>query len=123
MKVRIEKKLSKRLVTEAPSLFLDAWIDPDTMDEAWKQGTRVAGCYCVGGGVDYWGEGQDAYTAWAAWTGHSYWAWYWHGDFEPYPDGHELEGYPDTGTFKPTTRNLLKLARELEAKARVEAAQ
>lgn len=115
MKARIEKKLSKRLATIAPSLFRDAWIDRDKMPEAWDQGVRVSHCYCIGGGVDYWGEGQDSYSLWEAWTGHSYWAWPWHGDFPSYPEDHELHGYPDTGQFRPTTRNLLKLAAQCQA--------
>lgn len=110
MKPRIEKKLSKRLAEIAPSLFGDAWVDRDKMESSWDQGVGVSHCLCVGGGVDYWGEGQDAYTVWAAWTGHSYWAWEWHGDFPDYPEGHEFHGYPDTRSFKATTHNLLRLA-------------
>lgn len=117
MKARIEKKLSKRLVEIAPSIFKGVWVDSYEPSElAEKQGTRVSNIWCVGGGVDYWGEGQDAYTAWAAWTGHGEWAWYWHGPFDPYPQGHEFEAYPNTEGFKPTTRNLLKLAAQCEAK-------
>lgn len=117
MKPRIEKKLSKRLLQIAPSLFNGAWIDRDLMPEAWHHGVRVSHCYCVGGGTDYWGEGQDAYTLWEAWTGHSYWAWEWHGDFPDYPDDHEFHGYPDTSSFRPTTRNLLALAAQCHRRA------
>lgn len=41
--------------------------------------------------------------------------WPWHGLFEPYPADHKLEDYPNTEGFKPTTINLLRLARDCEA--------
>jgi len=114
MKARIEKKLSKRLVEIAPSLFRGAWVyscEPSMLAE--KQGSRVSNVLCVGGGVDYWGEGEDDYTVWRAWTGYGQWSWC--GHFEPYPEGHERQGHPNTEGFKPTTRNLLKLAAQCEA--------
>jgi hypothetical protein len=105
MKARIEKKLSERLIQLAPKMFKNAWIDKyETSELAQKQGTRVSNIYSVGGGVDYWGEGQDAYTAWEWLTLN----WEWIGDFPSYPEGHKLEGYPDTSGFRPTTRNLLR---------------
>lgn len=116
MKPRIEKKLSKRLLQLAPSIFSGAWVDREVMDSAWDCGVSVSHCYSVGGGLDYWGEGQDAYTIWAAWTGCGMRGWEWYGQFESYPEGHEFFGYPDTKRFKPTTRNLLKLAVQYEAK-------
>lgn len=51
---RIEKKLSKRLCEIAPSIFSEAWKDDH-------------GIMCVGGGSDYWGEFEDAYTCWEWW--------------------------------------------------------
>lgn len=120
MKPRIEKKLSKRLLQLAPSLFNDSWVDRERMESAWDYGVCVSHCYCVGGALDYWGEGQDAYTLWAAWTGCGVWAWEWHGLFESYPDGHEHHGYPGTKGFKPTTRNLLQMAAEYEARQQAE---
>lgn len=119
MKARIEKKLSKRLVELAPTLFSSAWVDsyePSALAD--KQGTRVNDIWSVGGELDYWGEGMDVYTVWAAWTGCGPLAWCWHGDFDSYPFGHELAGYPDTGNFRPTTCNLLKLAAQAEAAAK-----
>lgn len=117
MKARIEKKLSKRLVQLFPSLFGDAWRDDECSELAYEQRTSVRHVMSVGGGVDYWGEGEEAYTAWAAWTGHSFGSWEWHGPFDPYPEDHELAGYPNTESFKPTTRNLLRLAAQCEAAA------
>ncbi|MDP5429929.1 hypothetical protein P3804_11525 [Pseudomonas aeruginosa] len=64
----------------------------------------------AGGGVDYWGEGQDVYTVWQDWL----MSWEWHGPFETYPEGHRHEYLPDTEGFKPTTRNLLKLASQCQ---------
>jgi hypothetical protein len=106
MKARIEKKLSKRLVEIAPVMFKNAWVDEEVSSLAWYQGTRVSHIISVGGGTDYWGEGCDAYTAWE-WIRLN---WEWIGPFEPHPEGHEFEGYPNVGGFKPTSRNLLKLA-------------
>lgn len=132
MKPRIEKKLSKRLLQISPSLFEDAWIDnewehwtkhyahndetltPRQIRENLQQRVSVNHVPSVGGGVDYWGEGQDAYTLWEAWTGYSHWAWEWHGNFPDYPEDHEFHGYPDTSSFRPTTRNLLKLAAQCQ---------
>ena len=98
MNARIEKKLSKRLVEVAPNLFKDAWLSND--------GKNV---YCIGGGVDYWGEGQDEYTIWE-WFKFN---WYWLGDFPRHPEGHEFEFYPNTDGFNPTPTNLIKLAKAI----------
>ena len=106
MKARIEKKLSKKLVQLAPRIFNDAWVDKDVSVKAIIQGSSVSHVYSVGGGVDYWGEGEDVYTALELMQMN----WMWFGDFEAHPEGHKLEGYPDTGNFKPTSRNLLKIA-------------
>lgn len=94
MNSRIEKKLSKRLLEIAPKLFNHVWIDNQTHTP------------CVGGECDYWGEPQDEHTLWQ-WFKMN---WFWLGDFPKYPKGHEFEHYPDTGGFKPTTKNLLRLA-------------
>lgn len=110
MKARIEKKLSKRLVQLYPSLYGSAWIDDDHSELAYEQNSRVRHCPSVGGGTDYWGEGCDAYTVWVCWKDH----WPWHGPFKPFPHDHEHAMYPDTEGFRPTTRNLLKLAAECE---------
>lgn len=108
MKARIVKKLSKKLAEASPKTFPDTWVCEDIIEEAWEQGSRVSHCLHVGGGVDYWGEGQDAYTVLECMKLN----WEWIGKFKSYPKGHEFEGYPDTRGFKPTSRNLLRLARE-----------
>ncbi|UVL70636.1 hypothetical protein [Pseudomonas protegens] len=111
MKARVEKKLSKRLVELAPSQFSGAWLDKDEPSElAYEQGTRVSHVWSVGGGVDYWGEGCDAYTIWEIWKMN----WCWHGPFETYPEGHRHQFYPNTEGFRPTTQNLMALAAECE---------
>lgn len=117
MKARIEKKLSKRLVQLHPALYRKAWRDDEPSELAYEQRTGVRHCLSVGGGTDYWGDGMEAYTVWADWKMN----WCWHGSFETYPEGHRLEGYPDTGRFRPTTRNLLKLAADCEPSTRVKA--
>lgn len=107
MKARIEKKLSKRLVQIAPEIFKGAWVYyGEPSDLAYDQGTRVSHVMHIGGEPDYWGELSDVYTCWEWWKSN----WYWHGNFKPYPSGHRHEFFPNTEGFKPTTRNLLKLA-------------
>lgn len=128
MNPRIEKKVSKRLVQLAPKLFKDAWVDNEverfpkhyehrlnrklTAHER-KENTlankcRVNHVLCVGGGLDYWGEGQDWYSCFK-WLKLNY---EWLGNFPSSPKGHQYQGYPDTGKFKPTTINLMNLVRE-----------
>lgn len=108
MKARLIKKLSKKLVESAPKIFHDAWVCDDVLEEAWNQGSRVSHVWHVGGGLNYWGEGEDACTALEFFK----MDWYYFGDFPIHDKEHEFYGYPDTGNFKPTSRNLLKLARE-----------
>lgn len=110
MKARIEKKLSKRLFQLYPSLYGRAWIDDDHSELAYEQKSCVRHCPSVGGGTDYWGDGEEAYTVWASWLD----MWPWHGPFEAYPHDHEHAMFPNTEGFRPTTRNLLRLAAECE---------
>jgi hypothetical protein len=111
MNARIEKKLSKRLAWMCKTLFKNAWVLEDCGSElAEDQGSRITHCYHVGGGTDYWGEGQDAYSLWQFWLDQ----WPWHGDFPSYPEGHKFEHYPNTSGFNPTTKNLINLALECE---------
>lgn len=130
MKPRIEKKLSKRLLQIAPSLFKGSWVDsawehwpkhyasdnggkltPRQIRENMQLRVSVNHVPSVGGGVDYWGEGNDWWTCWKWFCMN----WEWHGQFRPYPEGHRFEGYPNTEGFRPTTRNLLKLAAQCQA--------
>lgn len=125
MKPRIEKKLSKKLALQCPKLLKGAWIDADF--ELWQkyyphqfdgkltskqkrlnlqQRVRVNNIYSIGGGLDYWGEGEDYCSCWE-WLLNN---WRWIGNFPSHPHGNEFFGYPDTSGFKPTTRNLLQLA-------------
>jgi hypothetical protein len=116
MKARIEKKLSKRLVQIYPSSYGCAWIDDEQSELAYEQKSQVRHCPSVGGEYDsYSGDCNECYTAWASWLDQ----WPWHGPFTEYPYGHRFAMYPNTEGFKPTTRNLLKLAAacELASKA------
>ncbi len=113
MKARIEKKLSKRLVTLHPTVYRRAWVDRERSDLAYQQRSGVSNVMSVGGGTDYWGDGCEAYTVWADWRN----SWPWHGPFEAYPEGHQHAHFPNTEGFRPTTRNLLKLATESELAA------
>lgn len=114
MKARIEKKLSKKLVQVAPSLFKEAWLcdSGEPTEIAYEQGSCVSGVYFLGGGLDYWGEGCDEYTVWEFWSDNFMW---FGNRFKGYPEGHQFEGSPDIGNFKPTGKNLLNLARLIEA--------
>lgn len=115
MKARIEKKLSKRLAQIAPRIFRGAWIDDgEPSDLAYKQGSRVSHVLSVGGGTDWQGDGEDAFTAWAWWLMN----WEWYGDFESYPADHQFAHYPNIEGFKRTTANLLRLAAMAEDKER-----
>lgn len=112
MNPRIEKKLSKRLVNLYPRLYGRAWIDDDHSELAYDENSNVRHCPSVGGEYDsYSGDSNESYTVWSSWIQ----VWPWHGTFEEYPRGHQFEGYPNTEGFKPTTRNLLKLAEECQS--------
>lgn len=110
MKARIEKKLSKKLKELLPKTMNDAWLDsrePSLL--AFEQGTSVSHVWSVGGGLDYWGEATEVYTCLELMLHHYPWL----GDFPFYPEGHEFEHFPDTGSFRPTGKNLIQLARDL----------
>lgn len=124
MKPRIEKKLSKKLVAIAPSLFVGWWVDKEIerMRPCWgknltskqkrknrEQCVSVNGIPSLGGELDYWGEATDCETVWTCWRGR----YKWHGDFPC----HEFDSELDTRGFKPTARNLLKLAARCEREA------
>jgi hypothetical protein len=107
MKARIEKKLSKKIALLAPDEFEGAWIDKGPSELAYEQQSRVKNLLRMGGGTDYWGEGEGDYSAWD-WFKQG---WHWYGHFKPYPEGHRFAGNPNTKGFKPTTINLIKLAK------------
>lgn len=110
MNPRIEKKLSKRLVQLCPTLFSGAWKCDSPSELADDRSSNISHCYHVGGGVDYWGEGCDAYSVWFHWL----MIWPWHAEFDTYPEGHQLEHYPNTERFNPTAKNLIALAKKCE---------
>lgn len=110
MKARIEKKLSKRIAEILPYKFYgNAWACNDEPSElAYEQGTAVSGVLYIGGGVNYWGEGEDAYTVLEDFIMHF--------DFHepiynPYPKGHELEHYPQPTGKRPTGKYLINCAK------------
>lgn len=112
MKARIEKKLSRRLVQLAPTLFRKAWIDDsEPSDLAQQQRTAVNHVYSMGGGTDFAGDGQEHYTVWEWWHQH----WSYNCGFAVHEPGHKHAGHPDTGALKPSTIGLLHLAVRAEA--------
>lgn len=83
MKPRIEKKLSKKLAVIMAGYCGAVWIDnevdlhrlhfkprdqltPKQERENREQCVRVNHIPSVGGGLDYWGEGEDWYTVFAS---------------------------------------------------------
>lgn len=135
MNPRIEKKVSKKLVKIAPKLFKGAWVDneveyspkywPHRLDRELtakekKVNTQLKKCrvnhiYSVGGGYcSYVGDCDDHFTCYD-WLKNNY---CWVFNFPTFPAGHELAYYPDTKGFKPTTRNLIRLAKSYESKKR-----
>lgn len=119
MNARIEKKLSNRLVELCPTLFKDAWISDDEPSElAYRQNSRITHCYHAGGGYcDYLGDALEGYSVWDWWAT----SWCWYGEFPTYPAGHEYEHFPDTTGFRPTTKNLIKLAVDVDLELQDEA--
>ncbi|MFU1599180.1 hypothetical protein ACM257_17515 [Alteromonas macleodii] len=106
MNPRIEKKVSKRLFEVAPSQFHDVWQDNECpTDYADLKGSSITGCLMIGGGLSYWGEGEDAHSL-HTWFMQS---WMFCNRFTLDWDG---ENWPDTGKFKPTAKNIIALARE-----------
>ena len=112
--------MSKKICEIAPNIYSynpdgpsvkRAWIHAGAIENAWGENVGVKNCPCVGGGVDYWGEGQDYYTVFEHFRSHYHWIL----DFPDYPEGHRFEHMPDTGAFKPTTINLLRKLRECVA--------
>ena len=115
MNPRIEKKLSKKLALLCPSLFGEAWVSDEPSELAYEKNSSISHCYHLGGQYcSHMGDSANHYSVWDWWIDN----WMWHGDFSVYPEGHELEYYPDTTGFKPSTIKLIDLAIECEIKAR-----
>ena len=83
------------MVEIAPKLFEDAWLSEDE-----------PGLWCVGGGVDYWGE--DSYSVWE-WFSLN---WMWLVNAPVYPYCHKYGGRPYVRGVNTSTPNLLRLVRE-----------
>lgn len=121
MNPRIEKKLSKRLYETAPDIFGQMFSEKPWIATE-SDGHYVSGfnpdkykgdIAVIGGEPDYWADGTDIYTLWYVWATN----WYWLVDWLPIqPQSHEFAGLPDTSGVKATTQNLLKWAKELQAK-------
>ena len=139
MKPRIIKKVSKRLVEIAPKLFNDAWkggwIDScmewdylhcserdlgrplsknDIKTNTYLSKCKVNHVYSVGFlGFDLYGD-MTEYETVLDWFLTCYdWLALDAKIFNEYPEGHKFHGMPDARAFKPTTRNLIKLAKQI----------
>lgn len=135
MKPRIEKKLSKRLAIILKNVRgytpKDVWIDNDY--ELWpkyyaekskpltsrqkrknyQQRVRVNNMPSVGGGVDYWGEGEDYYSVFASVKDALPWVSF---ECEPYDPETDCGGYPIV-TVRFTGKNVIALAKQWAIKA------
>lgn len=99
MNPRIEKKLSKRLVELLPKTYHYL---------AWKCNSSQV--FHVGGGVDYWGEGQDSYTVLKDFAfGQSPYEWL--GMFGFYPEGHRFAHYPIHDKRRRTGKRIIEIAK------------
>lgn len=98
MNHRIEKKLSKRIAQILPNEFKDAWVCDET------------GCLHVGGGLDYWGEGQDAHSVLASFASLCGGGYEWYGIFGFYPEGHAFEHYPYPDQKRKTGKRIIEVA-------------
>ncbi len=110
MKARIEKKLSKKISEILPLMYKDSWIDEDITELSFKQGVRVSHIVSVGGGVDYWGEGQDYESVFDDFKSSYQWC---RPIYNPFPDGHKWEGMPKPDKNKLTGKYLINCARKI----------
>ncbi len=114
MKARIIKKLSKKLVAILPKIYGDVhcspWVDNEIMDEAWEQGSRVSGCFRIGGHLDEWGEGTDDYTVFHDFKNNLLG---WQGLWGFYDEDSEWEDMPKGAPYRLTGQKLIMLAKQL----------
>ena len=103
MNKRINKKLSKRLSEILPNEYKDAW----KMSRSDDDGYILKGTLCLGGGVDYWGEGQDHETIFECYSQQFGWS----GIFGFHPEGHPLSGYPLLDKKRFTGKRAIEIAK------------
>lgn len=104
MNERIRKKISKRLVDLFPEEFKHAF-KISSVDEL-PCGV-IPGTYCTGGGVSYWGEGEDMESVLE-----SYMQTYgWSGVFGWHPSGHQYFGYPLIDRKRLTGKRIIQIAK------------
>jgi hypothetical protein len=137
MKPRTEKKLSKKLARILRNVRgftdKDVWIDSElelyTRHYNWRnegrltskqkrqnyeRRVRVNHMPSVGGGVDYWGEGEDHYSVFYAATEMLCWEMF---ECEPVNLDDLSGGYPKI-TMKLTGKNVIALARAYASKVK-----
>ena len=108
MKARIIKKLSKKLAALLLKEYDRAWVNADVMEQSWEQGSRVSGCFNIGGECDYWGEGTDHYTVLYDFK-HNFLQW--QGLWGVYGEGERFEDMPKPAPYRLTGQKLIMLAR------------
>lgn len=99
MNDRIEKKLSKRLTQILPCKYRNAWKCKDTF------------VMCTGGGVNYWGEGEDSYTVYEDFIGTQQSGYIWEALWGIYPEGHQFESFPIPDKKRQTGKRLIEIAK------------
>lgn len=106
MNARIEKKLSKKIVKLLPHRYRLAYCSWWVSDLAYEECVNIMNVPVLDTQLsDEEGWGWEA--TWQDFR-HSY---MWICNYPVYEEDHPLAGHPDTGNFKPTTQNLLNLAR------------
>lgn len=116
MKARIIKKLSKKLRLMLPKEYKDSWVEREVIEESWEQGSMVSNCQMVGGGLDYWGEGEDHYTVLYDFKYHLL---EWQGLWGFYDDENDdYYGMPKGAPYRLTGQKLIMLARLVQLKTR-----
>lgn len=107
MNARIEKKLSKKIVELLPHRYQNVAYNSWWMtDLAYEEGVNIMDVPIIEIQLsDENGWGWE--TTWQDFRPNYMWIC----NFPVYEEDHPLAGYPDTGNFKPTTQNLLNLAR------------
>ena len=99
-----------------PKEYKDSWVEREVIEESWEQGSMVSNCPMVGGGLDYWGEGEDHYTVLYDFKYHLLeWQGLW-GFYDAEND--DYYGMPKGAPYRLTGQKLIMLARLVQLKTR-----
>lgn len=71
---RLIKKISKKLAPYFKGAWISTFKDELYYKDEWFYKFHTKGIFHVGGGLDYWGEGEEAYTVLEA-AEQAFWGW------------------------------------------------